>query len=280
MPFQINVTLDYSVQSRSTVLFSLHALSTPNQTLQNESFTVTRGAECEFFPLQTGENRYVRIDTGNLQQLTLTYEVSAVTNPGSRLVREISSVPIAGLERSSLRYLFPSRYCQSDRLGLFASKHFGHLDHPLAQASAISDWIFEQVDYTAGASDANTSACDTLTDRAGVCRDFAHLGIALCRALSIPARYFTGYACNMQPPDFHACFEACVGNQWFVFDPTRLSSPNGLIRIATGRDAADASLATIFGEMRLENMMVSCTSNDFQPLSRQDLEGKAILLEP
>ena len=87
---------------------------------------------------------------------------------------------------------------------------------------------------------AATSAFDTVTQRAGVCRDFAHLGIAFCRALSIPARYFAGYACNMQPPDFHACFEACIGNRWFIFDPTRRAALNGLVRIATGRDAADA----------------------------------------
>lgn len=280
MPFEIHAELRYSVPTRSTVLLNLHALSTANQTLRDEFFTVTQGADCEFFPIQPGENRYVRIDTGSLSQLTITYDVRAETNPHSRLVQDISSVPVASLEHSSLRYLFPSRYCQSDRFFRFASKQFGHLSHPLAQASAIADWIFENIDYAAGTSDAGTSARDTLTDRVGVCRDFAHLGISLCRALSIPARYFTGYACNMEPQDFHACFEACVGNQWFIFDPTRLSSPNGLVRIATGRDAADASLATIFGSMELKYLRVSCTAPDFRPLSREDLEGKAVLLEP
>tara|TARA_R110002096_G_scaffold24760_33_gene78102 strand:- start:585 stop:1427 length:843 start_codon:yes stop_codon:yes gene_type:complete len=280
MSFQIAANLHYKVNYRSTMLLNLHALSTGNQTLTDENFTVTQGAECDFFPIQTGQNRYVRIDTGDLTRLTITYEVTAATNPDSRLVRDIHSVPITKLSRLSLRYLFPSRYCQSDRLGLFASKHFGHIDHPLAQASAISDWVYENVDYVSGSTDAGTSASDTITDRAGVCRDFAHLSIALCRALSIPARYFTGYACDLQPPDFHACFEACVGNQWFVFDPTRLSSPNGLVRIATGRDAADASSATIFGSMELESMQVSCTSADYQPMGRDELEGKAVLLEP
>ena len=145
---------------------------------------------------------------------------------------------------------------------------------------AIADWIFENIDYISGATDAETSAFDTLTQRAGVCRDFAHLGIALCRALSIPARYFTGYACHMQPPDFHACFEACIGNRWFIFDPTRLAALNGLLRIATGRDAADASVATIFGRMRMTGMAVSCVSNDFTPLGPADLSGQAILIEP
>jgi len=280
MPFQIAAELRYTVPSRSTMLLNLHALSTPNQSLSDECFTITEGATCEFFPIQTGMNRYVRIDTCDLTELLITYHVTAATNPNARQIHEIDRVPVADIQVDSLRYLFPSRYCQSDRLGRLAAKLFGHIDHPLVQAAAISDWIFDNIDYESGSSNAETSAVDTVTERAGVCRDFAHLGIAFCRALSIPARYFTGYACHMQPPDFHACFEVCVGNQWFIFDPTRLSSPNGLIRIASGRDAADASTATIFGNLILETIMVSCVSNNFQPLSHHDLEGKAILLEP
>jgi transglutaminase-like putative cysteine protease len=280
MSFQIAAELRYEVNQRSTMLLNLHALSTSNQSLCDESFTLTEGATCEFFPILTGMNRYVRIDTGDLTDLLITYEVTANTNPNARKIHHIDQIRIADLQVESLRYLFPSRYCQSDRLGKLADKLFGHFPHPLTQAAAISDWIFENIDYVPGSTDTTISACDTVTQREGVCRDFAHLGIAFCRALSIPARYFTGYACNMQPPDFHACFEVCVGNQWFIFDPTRLSSPNGLIRIATGRDAADASLATIFGSMTMNSIMVSCTSQDFIPMSANELYGKAVLLEP
>ncbi len=280
MPFHINVELRYRVFQRSTVLLSVHALSTPNQTLRDECFTTTVGSTCEFFPLETGDSRYARLDTGDLTDLLITYAVTAETRPDSRHVHDISSVPIVGIDRHALPYLFASRYCQSDSIGLLAFKLFGHIEHPLAQATAISDWIFENVDYRPGSTGSSTSASDTLTERVGVCRDFAHLGIAFCRALSIPARYFSGYACNMQPPDFHACFEACVGNEWYIFDPTRLSAPNGLVRIATGHDAADTSTATIFGSMQLDSMMVSCTADDFEPLSREDLQGKAVLLEP
>jgi transglutaminase-like putative cysteine protease len=280
MPFHISVELRYAVYQRSTMLLSLHALSTPNQTLQDECFTITEGSTCEFFPLETGDNRYVRLDTGELSNLLITYRVTAETRPGARHVHEISEVSVGKINRHALMYLFPSRYCQSDRLFHLACKLFGHIEHPLAQAAAISDWVFENVDYCPGSTNAATSAHDTLTERVGVCRDFAHLGIAFCRALSIPARYFSGYACNMQPPDFHACFEACVGNEWYIFDPTRLSAPNGLVRIATGHDAADTSTATIFGSMYLETINVSCRADHFQPLSRTDLEGKAVLLEP
>lgn len=88
------------------------------------------------------------------------------------------------------------------------------------------------MEYKRGVTNASTSACDTLLRREGICNDFAHLGIALCRAVVIPARYFTGYAYNLNLPDFHACFEAYVGGQWLFFDPAKLASANGLVKIA------------------------------------------------
>ncbi|MCW1925620.1 transglutaminase family protein [Luteolibacter arcticus] len=280
MPFQIQAELHYQVLQRSTVLLNVHALTTANQTLSHESFQITPGVIWEELPIGTaGENRYIRLDTGDAQQLDITYSVTAETSPVMISHEALHDLPVSQIPRSALTFLFPSRYCQSDRLGKLAWKEFGGILHPYDQAVAIADWIFNNIDYLSGSTDAGTSAFDTVTQRAGVCRDFAHLGIALCRALSIPARYFTGYACNMQPPDFHACFEACIGNRWIIFDPTRLASLNGLVRIATGRDAADASVATIFGQIELTGIAVSCTSPDFQPLGPDDLAGQAIVLD-
>jgi transglutaminase-like putative cysteine protease len=279
MPFQIHASLNYRVYDRSTVLLSIHALSTANQKLDKESFRVTPDVSWEELPMENGGNRYIRLDTGSAAELEIQYSVSATTRHTMVSHDEIHDIPLSEIKRSAIFLLFPSRYCQSDRLGRLALKMFGGIEHPYDQVVAISDWIFHNIDYLSGASDTGTSAFDTVTQRAGVCRDFAHLGIALCRALSIPARYLTGYVCNMQPPDFHACFEACIGNRWFVFDPTRLAPLNGIIRIATGRDAADAAVATIFGQMEFTGMSVSCTSDEFQPLVAGDLEGRAILLE-
>lgn len=281
MAFQINVDLRYDVLMRSTVLLSVHALATQNQKLRQESFKVTPGVVWEEMPVgTTGENRYIRLDTGDATKLEVSYAVMAETRHTMVSHEEIQDIPISEIRRSAISYLFPSRYCQSDRLGRMAMKMFGSINHPYHQTVAIADWIFENIDYLSGASDTETSAFDTVTQRAGVCRDFAHLGIAFCRALSIPARYFAGYACNMEPPDFHACFEACIGNRWFIFDPTRRASLNGLVRIATGRDAADAAVATIFGQMHMTDMSVSCVSDQFQPLSAADLAGRAIMIEP
>ena len=280
MSFQINAELHYDLPSRSTILLSIHAITSANQIISNERFSVTNGVTWEEFPTQPGENRYVRLDTGNATQLDLYYSAQAETRHTMLNHREIHEVPVVELSRSAIPYLFPSRYCQSDRLGRLAMKLFGDKYPPYDQVVAITDWIFENIDYLSGATDQETSAYDTVTQRAGVCRDFAHLGIAFCRALSIPARYVTCYACDMQPPDFHACFEASIGNRWFVFDPARLAALNGVVRIATGRDAADASTATIFGQATLTGMSVSCVSNNFQPLGPGDLAGQAILIEP
>lgn len=279
MVFQINAELHYEVKTRSTMLLSIHAQATPQQALSNEVFQVTPGVTWEELPMESGENRYIRLDTGEVTTLQIRYDVMAETRHTMISHEEIQGIPIAKIHRSAIPYLFPSRYCQSDRLGRLASKMFGDINHPYHQAGAIADWIYHNIDYQSGSTNAETSAFDTVTQRAGVCRDFAHLGIAFCRALSIPARYFAGYACQMEPPDFHACFEACIGNRWYIFDPTRLAAVNGLVRIATGRDAADVSVATIFGAMQMTQMSVSCVSDPFIPLSADDLAGCAISLD-
>jgi transglutaminase-like putative cysteine protease len=160
---------------------------------------------------------------------------------------------------SALNYLNPSRYCQSDRLYRFAYHQFGSHQHAYQKVMAVRDWIFTNVQY-GGFTTAQTSAYDTITEQIGVCRDFAHLGVALCRALTIPARYFTGYSYQLTPPDFHACFEAYLGGSWVVIDATKLAPLNGLVKIATGVDAVDTAFASIFGNLQFLNMNVNTVS--------------------
>ena len=169
-----------------------------------------------------------------------------------------------------LSFLYPSRYCQSDKLFRLAHNLFGDIPNPYEKVLTLTNWIHTNVQYISGSTDNHTSAFDTVTEQAGVCRDFAHLGIALCRALTIPARYFTGYAYQLVPADFHACFEAYIGDEWILFDATKLAPLNGLIKIATGHDAADASIANIFGDIAFTSMQVNCelADNDFQPFYR------------
>lgn len=158
-------------------------------------------------------------------------------------------------------YLAPSRYCQSDKLQRFALASFCHLPPGYQRVAGICNWIREYVSYEQGSTTAMTSAFDTVTERVGVCRDFAHLAVALCRALSIPARYVSAYAEGLTPPDFHAAMEVYLrGPQedgWYLFDPTRMASVDRIVRIGVGRDAADIAFCSAFGNVTFDPPVVT-----------------------
>ena len=163
-------------------------------------------------------------------------------------------------------YIYPSRYCQSDRLLKMAHREFGALLQGYSRVQAIRDWVNHHVAFTSNTSYSTTSAVDTLIEQVGVCRDFAHLMIALCRAVNIPARFTTGtdYGADpsLGPPDFHAYVEVYLGKRWYVFDPSGTAIPMGLLRFATGRDAADVAFATIFGGVRAHPPVIRTTAVD------------------
>ncbi len=165
-------------------------------------------------------------------------------------------VPIQHLPESVLQFLLPSRYCQSDCLGALASDITAQQQPGYDQVDAIRRWIQENIEYAYGTSDASTAAVETAASKTGVCRDFAHLGIALCRSLNIPARMVVGYLHQLEPMDLHAWFEAFVGNHWYIFDATQKAPQGNRIAIAYGRDAADVALATQFGPLELTEMQV------------------------
>ena len=161
---------------------------------------------------------------------------------------------MAQLPAATLGYLYPSRYCQSDRLGRLAMREFGQSWQGYSRVQGIRDWVLQRTAFTPNTSNANTSAMDTLVDGVGVCRDFAHLMIALCRAVNIPARFATGidYGADpiLGPTDFHAYVEAYLGGRWYMFDASGTAIPMGFVRFGTGRDAADVAFATIFGPVQ------------------------------
>lgn len=269
MQFQIFSELEYQVNAPTTFIFSVQAMRTPSQQLLQEKLVINPDLATEEIFGADGQSRFLRVMAKADSHLLLRYDATVDIDYNTiHQQRLASTVPVGKLEAEVMPYLFPSRYCQSDKLQKLASKEFGHIETAYGKVAAISEWIYDNVEYISGATNSSTSAFDTLTERVGVCRDFAHLGIALCRALSIPARYFTGYAYNLQPPDFHACFEAYIGGEWMFFDPTKLVPINGLVKIANGRDAADASVASIFGNATCTSMIVNCDSKDpdFEPL--------------
>ncbi|MBC7889796.1 MAG: transglutaminase family protein [Ferruginibacter sp.] len=270
MKFNIFSELSYEVFSPTTFIFNVQAARSPNQSIIEETLLVTPGLNFEEFTLNNVDARFIRMEVGTGIYFTITYY--ALVDVQYRIIDEkalAQSIPIIQLNTEVLPYLFPSRHCQSDKLRKLATKEFGHLQNTYTKVLAINNWIFNNTDYITGATDSGTSAYDTLIQREGVCKDFAHLGIAMCRASDIPARYFTGYACNLNPPDFHACFEAYIAGQWIFFDPTKLVPINGLVKIANSKDAGDAAVASFFGNTNCTYMNVQCSAADtgFKPFN-------------
>jgi len=172
----------------------------------------------------------------------------------------LAEVPVRNLPPEVIGYIYPSRYCQSDRLVKMAINEFGQLWQGHSRVQAIQDWVRRHVSFTSNTSNSNTSAVDTMIEQVGVCRDFAHLMIALCRAVNIPARFATGtdYGADpvLGPPDFHAYVEVYLGDRWYIFDPSGTAIPMAFVRFGTGRDAADVAFATIFGGVRSQAPMI------------------------
>lgn len=190
-------------------------------------------------------------------------ETLAAVLPGSSGPPAVSSA--ADPSRRFLRYdrqvfLRPSRYCPSDHLIGFAVAEFGTGPDTGARVAAITEWIRERIGYVPGSSSVHDSAEDTLLTAVGTCRDFAHLGIALSRATGVPARFAAVYAPGLSPMDFHAVFETLEDGRWYVHDATALAPRQSLVRMVTGRDAADAAFAAITsGIANLELVDVSAT---------------------
>lgn len=171
--------------------------------------------------------------------------------------RDAAFVPVENVPDPILKFLLSSRYCQADQLGNQAREIAGGLPPGYQQVEAITGWIRANVTYQYGTSDASTSARETAESRQGVCRDMAHLGIALCRAMNIPARFVSGFLHELDPMDLHAWFEAYVGSRWYLFDATQEGPRGNRIAISYGRDAADVALLTQFGPLKLRNIEVN-----------------------
>ncbi len=279
MRFHVSCALEYEARFPSTLILNVHAQRTPSQTILDETFTIDPPLATTEFSSADSANRFVRIESGAHRTLVVNYAATVDCDVHIYRAGDVAVTPVAELDGATLPYLFPSRYCQSDRLSRLAWDLFGDIGNPHAKVVAISDWIYDNVEYLRGSTDSMTSAYDTVTQRTGVCRDFSHLGIALCRALNIPARYYSAYAYELDPPDFHACFECFIGGSWVVFDATRLAHLNGLVRIGTGRDAADAAVASIFGSATCTRVEVACQLADrqsFAPIGRRQLSRSGV----
>lgn len=231
-------------------MFNIEAAFDDGHRVVSERLSVTPAVKMRTFFDERNGNRFVRLDAPRCR-LSVNYnaKVELISWPVPLHLKEalVTDVP-----DDVLRYLMPSRYCESDLLSRVAQQMFGHLPHGLSRVRAIENWIHASINYIPGFSNATTTAQEVFVQRAGVCRDFAHLGITLYRALNIPARLVVGYVYFDEPPqDFHAVFEAWLDKQWVIFDPTKMAPIDRLVRVGTGRDAKDVAFATIFGDVQM-----------------------------
>ena len=261
-----SIALEYDIAEQpADFVFNIHAARTPWQTVVTEVLAIDPPGE---YQLQTDpvlENRYLRLRAGP-GHAVVRYSATVDIDHFRQSPALLDEVPIARIPPQVLPFIYPSRYCEADRLRRFASREFGHLRPGYWRVQAIHDWVRTRIVFMPGTSNSSTSAMDTLVEQVGVCRDFAHLMIALCRAVNIPARFVSGIdygaALHLGPPDFHAYVEVFLGDRWYLFDPTGITAPMGLVRIGTGRDAADVSLATMFGSVRSKPPVISIAALD------------------
>lgn len=250
MKFDLGCSLSYRLRQPTAFVFNVELPELASQQVLSETLQLTPDLPVERWTMPETGNRYLRVQVRE-GRFALRYEAEVDLRPRLEVPEDITECAVEKLPLATLVHLYPSRYCQSDKLQRLADRTFGSEPKGYRRVNAICNWIHDNVDYVGGVSDELTSAFDTATERAGVCRDFAHLAIALCRALGIPARYVSAYAWKLEPPDFHAVIEAFLqgpeGFGWYLFDPTRKAAPDGLVRIGVARDAAEVAFATPFG---------------------------------
>jgi transglutaminase-like putative cysteine protease len=250
---ELQIQLRYDVAPPGAdFVFNVHAARTPWQSVWAESLALSQNVQPQFHDDPVTGSRFMRLRAGP-GPLDLRYAATVDLSHDRSDPATLAEVPVCALPAEVVGYLYPSRYCQSDRLVNFAIREFGGLRQGHARVQAIRDWVLGHVRFASNTSNASTAAVDTLIEQVGVCRDFAHLMIALCRAVCIPARIVSstdfGADPGLGPPDFHAYVEVYVGDRWVIFDPSGTAIPMGLVRLGTGRDAADVAFATIFGSV-------------------------------
>jgi len=260
----VDCSLGYQVNQTSEFIIQIQAAYHPWQRIVEESLELP-GIIPESYVDITGQNRMFRF-TGYPGLIEMRYRATVEIDMPPRDPRAME-IDVADLPNHVLHYLLPSRYCESDLISAMAQRTFGNLPRGFSRVEAVCNWIKNNVVYELGSSTASTTAREVLMSRAGVCRDFAHLAIAFCRALNIPARFVFGHTQFPDPPpDFHALFEAYLGGQWVLFDPTKMAPLDKIVRIGTGTDAKDVAFATMYGDVQMQYL---------KPMVRDHIVGQS-----
>ncbi|MBU2958732.1 transglutaminase family protein [Paracoccus sp. 1_MG-2023] len=254
MRMVIDVTLDYRLSLPGTAILMIEPASVGGQTVENceiefgaPSLIVRRDADEAI-----GERLVVDVE----DRLTCRLHAEVSVDRPRLALAGLAATPLVALPADALRYLMPSRYCQVDSFLHFTSTRFSGLTGG-ALVRAIEDWIQRNMEYVGGISNVDTTAADTFVDRRGVCRDYAHLMISMCRAMQIPARIVSAFSPGVTPPDFHAVVEVFLDGAWHLVDPTGMADADTLAVIAVGRDATDVAFLTTTGPAQLQTQTVA-----------------------
>ncbi|HEY0887776.1 MAG TPA: transglutaminase family protein [Ramlibacter sp.] len=257
----VETVLEYQVRVPTHFCFNIEAAQWPTQTIVSERLAVSSGVDLRKFTDEGSGNRFFRFDAAP-GPLLVNYKADVEVH-SQHVEENLPEVPVGQLPDSIFHYLLPTRYCESDVMGPVAQELFGNAPPGIARVRTVVKWIHENIAYRPGSTKSTTTAHEVFDGRAGVCRDFAHLGITMCRALNIPARIVVGYVWFDEPPqDFHAIFEAWIGGRWVLFDPTGMAPVDRLVRIGTGRDAKDVAFSTFFGAVEMTRMEVKVLEHE------------------
>lgn len=244
MQIAINAELQYQFAEPTDALLQVEAAIIPEQRVLSAHIDVTPAHH--FARVQGHDAIGERIWIRTHGDLRVSYSATVAIERLTADCRPLLAVPPHMLPSETVEYLFPSRYCPSDQFEALVDEEFAGLEGG-ARVEAIRDWIESRFTYLSGSSDSSTTALESYVQRQGVCRDFAHVMIALVRASGIPARFVSVYALGVEPQDFHAVAEVFLDGTWYLFDPTGMAKPSEMAKIGVGRDAADVSFLTSYG---------------------------------
>lgn len=256
MLLNVRACLVYSAAQACDALLQVEPTTDGGQRCDEPRLSLLSGANVREMEGEdaVGLRRWVSIGT----QLDCYFQMQVeVTRPATDL-SALHETPLHLLPGAVLQYLVPSRYCQSDLFLDFTATQFEGLTGGACVLS-MRDWVMSNFVYDIFTSNAGTTATDSFAAMRGVCRDYAHVLIALLRAVGIPARFVSAYAPDVKPQDFHAVVEVFLGGDWHLVDPTGMAQPTDIVRICVGRDAADASFLTSYGPLTLQEQSVEVT---------------------
>lgn len=256
MKLKVQSHLHYRLSYPCPLLVQVEATNDPSQHITDTLLTVPTSDRLRRIKDEQGIGQRIWVDGHD--DFICDYAATVdITRPNVAL-SSLAQSPLTSIESDDVRYLMPSRYCHPERFFDFTAQNFGNLQGG-ACIAAMSEWINHNIRYDIFASNPTTDAFDTFQNGAGVCRDFAHLLIAMARAVSIPARFVSCYGPDVSPQDFHAIAEVYLDGGWYLVDPTAMTQASETVRIGVGRDAADTSFLTSYGWVDLVDQFVTVT---------------------